>query len=88
MSGFLQKNGGGGGTTGNSASSEVPSGTINGINTVFTLAHAPSPANTLQLFLNGTIQQAGGGDFTLVGPTITFVNAPVLGSVLLAFYGY
>lgn len=87
MSGFLQKPAAGGGGA-NFASSETPSGTINGSNTIFTLAHTPSPAATLQVFLNGALQQAGGGDYTLSTATITFVSAPLAGSILTAYYQY
>lgn len=67
---------------------ETPSGTMDGVNTIFTLAHTPDPAASLRLYLNGARQQAGGGDYTLVGATITFVNAPLGGGVLLADYVY
>lgn len=69
--------GGGGGTL----TSEMPVGTIDGVNTVFTVSNA-----TVQLFLNGALQQAGGGDYTLSGLTITYVNAPVVGSIHTSWY--
>lgn len=65
---------------------EVPSGTINGSNTVFTLANAPSPASSLQLFLNGLLQTAGGVDYTLSGDTITYATAPETGDAHVAWY--
>jgi hypothetical protein len=71
----------------NFSDAEVPSGTINGSNVTFTLAHTPSPAASLQLF-NGIVQKAGGIDFTLSGATITFTTAPSSGSVLQAWYRY
>lgn len=58
------------------ADNETPTGTINGINTVFTLAFSPSPSGSLQLFLNGVFQRPGGTDYTLSGNTITFLNPP------------
>ena len=70
------------------AENETPSGTINGSNTVFTLANTPAVANSLQIFLNGAYQTAGGEDYTLSDNTITFVNAPLTGSVLRSFYKY
>jgi len=76
------------GVIGTEASNEIPSGTIDGSNKEFTLAHYPSPAATLKIFLNGMFQTAGGEDYTLVDDTITFVNAPLSGSVLRAFYRY
>jgi len=57
---------------------EEPAGTINGTNTVFTLSFTPNPG-TLVLDLNGVIQNPGTGsplseeDFTITGPTITYV---------------
>jgi len=57
---------------------ETPSGTINGSNTVFTLAHVPAGAGQEMVFLNGIIQDGGlGMDYTISGDTITFANAPV-----------
>lgn len=81
---------GGGGTVPSFASAEIPSGTINGINVTFTLANTPSPAGSLQLFLNGSLQEDGGvgNDFSLSGDTITFNSAPLAGSSLIAYYMY
>lgn len=68
------------------ADAETPSGTINGINTTFTLAFAPNPGASLLLFLNGLLQTGGGVDYTLSSSTITFVTAPSTGDSLIAFY--
>lgn len=76
------------GSAGTEANNETPSGTINGSNTVFTLAHTPSPAASLKLYLNGAFQTAGGEDYTLATATITFINAPLTGGVLRCFYTY
>lgn len=65
---------------------EVPSGTVNGTNKIFTLAGTPNPASSLELSLNGSQQKAGGADFTLATATVTFVIAPESGSTLLASY--
>lgn len=73
----------------NFADAETPGGTINGSNTAFTLAFAPSPAASLQLFLNGQLLKPGGVDYTLSGLNITMVTAPVstpVADVLLAWY--
>jgi hypothetical protein len=69
--------------------SELPSGAINGTNTVFTLAFPPSPAGSLELYLNGLRQDAG-VDFTLSNNTVTFFSAsnPQMGDLLLASYRY
>ena len=75
-------------STGSIADNETPSGTINGSNTIFTLANTPSPTGSLQVFLNGAYQTPGGEDYTLSGVTITFVNAPLSGSILRVFYRY
>jgi hypothetical protein len=65
---------------------EVPSGTINGSNVTFTLAHTPV-AGTECIYLNGLLQNVGGGnDYTISGATITFVTAPESGSVILVNY--
>lgn len=73
-------------SSGSSINNETPIGTINGTNKTFTLANIVDPVGSLQLFLNGAFQTAGGEDYTLSGLTITFVNAPLTGSVLRAFY--
>lgn len=65
---------------------EVPSGTIDGTNTTFTLAHNPNPTASLQLYLNGGFQKQG-SDYILSGNIITFSAAP-LGSALIAYYVY
>lgn len=74
--------------TGTFADAETPSGTINGSNTTFTLAHTPNPAASLSLYKNGQQIVAGGADFTLATATITMVTAPATGDVLVAYYRY
>jgi hypothetical protein len=74
--------------TGTFADAEVPSGTINGVTTAFTLAHTPSPAASLKLFKNGQELIAGGADYTLATATITAVTAPATGDTLIAFYRF
>jgi hypothetical protein len=67
---------------------EVPSGTVNGVNTSFTLAAAPLSARLL-LFRSGLLMRPGAGnDYVLVGSTITFATAPETGENILAFYHY
>lgn len=70
------------------SSGEIPTGTVNGANTVFTLAHTPDPAASLQVFVNGAFLTGGGEDYTLVDDTITFVTAPPTNSIIRAFYKY
>jgi uncharacterized protein YoxC len=55
---------------------EVPSGTMNGINTTFTLANPPAPTTSLNLFRNGLLQRVG-IDFTLSGASIAFAGGSV-----------
>lgn len=65
---------------------EVPGGTINGSNVVFTLAATPA-LKSLQLYLNGLLQKAGAGlDYTLAGATVTMSLPPESGDVLTADY--
>lgn len=64
----------------------VPSGTVNGSNTVFTLPSTPI-SGTEMVFLNGILQNAGSGnDYTISGSTITFAQAPKTGDVILVTY--
>lgn len=66
---------------------ETPSGSINGSNTAFTLAHTPSAATNVNLFLNGVQQRQGAGnDYTISGATITYLTAPPTGATLNAIY--
>lgn len=67
---------------------EVPTGTVNGVNAVFTLSAAPSGVS-LQLYKDGMFQRAGSGfDYTLAGSTVTFEagNLPQTGDNLFAIY--
>lgn len=66
---------------------EVPAGTLNGTNVVFTLANTPSPAASVTLFVNG-ILQLNGTDFSLSNKTVTFASAskPQAGDVIQASY--
>ena len=66
---------------------EIPVGTVDGSNGVFTITQTPSPAASLLLYRNGVLQKAD-LDFTLYENTITFETAaiPQTGDVLLASY--
>lgn len=67
-------------------SGEVPSGTINGSNTAFTLSQTPTSGSEI-VYLNGVRQQRGGSnDYTISGDTITFISAPLSGDVILVDY--
>ncbi len=66
---------------------ELPAGELNGSNAVFTLANAPNPPGSLQLYRNGVLQKHG-FDFDLSGNTITFQSdaLPQSGDALVASY--
>jgi len=67
--------------------SEVPVGTINGVNTSFVLTQTPKPNISLQLFTNGILlQQVGGVDYTLTVSNISLTFAPNIGDILLGIY--
>ena len=63
---------------------EVPSGTVNGTNTVFTTAQ---PFTSIEVFKNGIRMKGAGNDYTITNnTTITFTTAPASGAVLLVNY--
>lgn len=77
--------GGGGGAGINIVTGEVPSGSINGTNMVFTLANAYTTGSTM-VYLNG-IRAELGLDYTeTAGHTITFSTAPGSGDDLRVDY--
>ena len=67
--------------------SEVPAGALNGTNTSFTLANAPSPATSFSLYRNGLLQSPG-VDYTLNGMALTFLSpsTPLPGDIIQASY--
>lgn len=65
---------------------ETPAGTVNGVNTVFTLVKYPVNGS-LKVFRGGARQRVT-EDYTLAGRTITFTIAPQVGEILLADYRY
>jgi hypothetical protein len=70
--------------------SETPTGVFDGVNDTFTLSHAPNPASSLILWLNGQLLTQG-VDYTLTNNFIIFTSAPsALFSTLPfeAFYRY
>lgn len=66
---------------------ETPAGVVNGINTTFAMANAPTPGGSLRVFRNGLLMK-NGLDYTLSGSTISFVAGavPTVGDVLQAWY--
>jgi hypothetical protein len=81
--------GGGGAGAGSFADAEIPAGTVNGANAVFTLASTPSPAGSLELFRNGLLQRQG-SDYQISGNVVTFflASVPVSGDLLVASYRF
>jgi hypothetical protein len=74
--------------TGTFSDAETPSGTINGSNVTFTLAHTPNPAADLACYEDGLEQRAAGADYTLATATITYGTAPPTGTTLICNYRY
>lgn len=64
---------------------ETPAGTINGSNTVFTLAATPLENDSVDVYLDG-LKQIPGTDYSVSGITITFVTAPAIGQTIRADY--
>lgn len=69
------------------ADDETPTGTIDGVNDDFTLAHTPSPVASLQIFVNG-VYQVRTVDYTITGDAITFTTPPASLATIKAFYRY
>jgi hypothetical protein len=68
---------------------ESPSGTLDGLNTVFLLEESPVPSTSLALFRNGLLLRPGAAaDYTLSGRTITFSSpsTPTIYDVIRANY--
>lgn len=63
---------------------ETPSGTVNGTNTIFTLAFTPVAGKEM-VFLNGLLQMLT-SDYTISAATITFVTAPFTGDKIRVTY--
>lgn len=65
---------------------ENESANCDGIETNFTLDNSPV-ANSVQVFLNGMLQEEGSGkDYTLSGTTVSFATAPESGDILIIHY--
>jgi hypothetical protein len=71
----------------NYADSIIPTGTVNGINTIFSLPNTPNPQNSLEIFYNGMLLKQA-IDYNLIGNIITYSFAPTINSIQLAFYTY
>jgi phage-related tail fiber protein len=67
---------------------EVPSGLINGTNSVFALANIPLAGKEM-IFLNGQLLEPGSGnDYTISGTTLTMLSTPAVGDIIRATYYY
>jgi len=68
---------------------ETPGGALNGVNAVFSLLNAPSPAASLSLFRNGMLLNPG-ADYSLSGSVITLAPSeiPQAADVLDASYRF
>ncbi len=75
------------GYAGTAANNEVPTGDIDGVNKVFTLAHTPL-AGQLFLVVVGVGTLTEGIDFTRTGAVITFTLAPQAESTITVTYYY
>lgn len=66
---------------------EVPAGTVNGVNKIFTLSQFPVNAAGVSFYIDGVIQIQG-TDYTISGQTITTSSAsvPRTGNVPYAVY--
>ena len=64
---------------------EVPTGTVNGANTAFTLSATPHSDAGVSLYINGLIQRQT-IDYTISGTAITMIVAPEVGKDLYAYY--
>jgi hypothetical protein len=61
---------------------EVPTGTVNGSNTSFTLAFTPDDPNAVLVYLDGLYEP----NVTVSGTTLTFTAAPALGQSIIVNY--
>jgi hypothetical protein len=67
---------------------EEPTGDVDSMNMVYTLAHTPSPSSALLLYVNGILQRGNGDDYSLSGNSFVMNYAPQAGSSLTATYPY
>lgn len=71
---------------------ETPGGVINSTNSTYTLAFAPNPVNSLQLYLVSVVGlpvlQLPRVSYSLSGNILSFFVPPPTGSTLVAYYRY
>ncbi len=66
---------------------EIPSGSINGINSIYVLKNIPVEGSE-HVYLNGLLQESDGNDYTISENIITFVTPPETGLKLRVSYYY
>jgi hypothetical protein len=66
---------------------ETPAGTLNGVNTAFTLAQPPVPAGSLTVYRNG-LRLRSNVDYTASGSSLTFLagQVPQSGDIVVCSY--
>lgn len=69
-------------TVTNEYANVIPTGTINGSNTDFTIPDIPT---VIQVYLNG-VRQLSSIDYIITGSTITFINPPQNGDIIIVDY--
>ena len=60
-------------SSGTAVEGEVPTGAINGANSIFTIATTPTTASSVMVFRNGILQSLN-SDYSLTGKTINFAT--------------
>ena len=65
---------------------ETPTGTVNGSNTIFITSKTPL-SGSLKVYRGGARQRVT-EDYTFLGRTITFLQAPQVGEIILVDYRY
>jgi hypothetical protein len=65
---------------------EIPVGTVNGSNKVFTMSEAPHTPKSVIVLLNSLVQYQVSNYTVDTSGVITFVEAPVLGQEPYVFY--
>lgn len=78
-----------------SSGAVIPTGSIDGVNCLFTLQQPPVPVTSLQLYHNGLLLSAGDRynrsgttPYVLTGSTITLKQPPQTGDSLVAYFTY
>lgn len=64
---------------------EIPTGTIDGVNAVFTLSNSPLSEQSVLVSIDGITRQVS-TDFSITGTTLTFTTAPALGQSVYVYY--